>query len=73
MTRTELSIQRMRQGYTTALESVSWGGVIALSQLVSRLTAAGYVFSKQWLDLKRGGRVMSYKLIKSPKRRKECK
>lgn len=73
MTRTEISIQRMRQGYTTALGSALNGGVIALSQLVGRLEAVGYVFSKKWLDLIGGGRVMSYKLIKSPKRRKECK
>jgi hypothetical protein len=73
VTRTERTIRLMRQEHVTPMESASHGGVYALSQLVSRLEAdGGYVFSRRWVELN-PGRVMSYKILKAPKRRKECK
>lgn len=73
MTRTERTIRLMRHWHITPFESSREGGVYALSQLVSRLEAAGgYVFSRRWVELN-PGRVMSYKILKAPKRRKERK
>lgn len=62
-TRLSVTIRMLKRGYTTALESAQAGGVLALSQRVSREIGAAYIVNRRWVKVKSGARVMAYKIV----------
>lgn len=57
----EVTIELLRRGWTTALQSALNGGVLALSQRVGELQAV-YRVQKKWVDTEGGARVMAYRI-----------
>jgi hypothetical protein len=69
VTHIERTIELLRAGWTTALESAQRGGCLSLSQRVGELKRGGYTVLDAWIDTPSGARVKAYKISRLPKNR----
>jgi hypothetical protein len=65
MTHTARTIQLLRRGWVTAMQSARAGGCLALSQRVGELRRSGLYVADKWVVTEGGARVKAYKLISS--------
>jgi hypothetical protein len=57
---TARTIELLRAGWVTPLQSAAMGGCLSLSQRVGELRRAGYTVLDRWEDLPSGARVKAY-------------
>ena len=70
MTHIEKTIELLRAGWTTALESAQKGGCLSLSQRVGELRRHGYTVRDVWVDTKSGARIKAYRISRLPRKQK---
>lgn len=63
MTHTQRTIQLLRAGWITALQSAQKGGCLSLSQRVGELRREGLYVADKWVLAPTGARVKAYKLL----------
>ena len=63
MTHTQRTIQLLRAGWITALQSAQKGGCLSLSQRVGELRREGLYVADKWVCTQSGARVKAYKLL----------
>tara|TARA_R110000822_G_C15336497_1_gene495377 strand:+ start:3749 stop:3967 length:219 start_codon:yes stop_codon:yes gene_type:complete len=63
-TKLQRTVQLLRKGWTTALDSALAGGCMSLSQRVGELEREGACIARKWVDTKGGARVMAYRWLK---------
>ena len=63
-TKLQRTVQLLRKGWTTALDSALAGGVYSLSQRCGQLEREGTVILRKWVETKGGARCMAYKIAR---------
>jgi ribosomal protein L20 len=64
VTHTDRTIQLLRKGWLTALQSAQQGGCLSLSQRVGELKRAGVEVADKWVSTGGGARVKAYRILK---------
>ena len=66
-TKLQTTIQLLRKGWTTALDSALAGGYLSLSQRVGDLERGGACIARKWVETKGGAKIMAYRWAKPTK------
>ena len=67
MNHTQKTIDLLRAGWTTALQSAQKGGCLSLSQRVGELRRSGLYVADKWVTTGGGARVKAYRIIAASK------
>jgi hypothetical protein len=62
MKQTSRTIELLKTGWLTPLQSANMGGCLSLSQRVGELRRSGVVVLDRWVDLPSGARVKAYNI-----------
>jgi hypothetical protein len=64
MSKTDRTLELLRKGWTTPLQSAMQGGCMSLSQRVGEFKRAGVHIADKWVDTG-GARVKAYRVMKA--------
>ena len=67
MKQIERTVQLLKRGWLTALQSAEQGGCMSLSQRVGQLRRSGVEIADKWVVMPSGARIKAYRISKAAK------